>query len=71
VDDDEHPDKDIVVMFGRHFIANPDLVYRIRERLELSAYDRKSFYVSHSAVSYSDYPFSAEYLRSQQVNRSA
>ncbi|KIX00587.1 uncharacterized protein Z518_09652 [Rhinocladiella mackenziei CBS 650.93] len=69
--DQEHPDKDIVVMFGRHFIANPDLVYRIQEGLELSAYDRKTFYVSCSAVGYSDYPFSTKYLGSQKVNQSA
>ena len=35
--DEEHPGKDIVVMFGRYFVANPDLVYRIQEGLELSA----------------------------------
>ncbi|KAE8441221.1 hypothetical protein EG329_005621 [Mollisiaceae sp. DMI_Dod_QoI] len=60
--DEKYPDKDIMVIFGRWFISNPDLVYRIREGLELSAYDRKSFYVYKSAVGYSDYTFSKEYL---------
>jgi NADPH2 dehydrogenase len=60
--DRHHPDKDIVVMFGRLFIANPDLVYRIREGVELSAYNRQSFYVNKSPVGYVDYPLSKEYL---------
>jgi len=64
---EEYPDKDIVVIFGRCFIANPDLVYRIKEGLELNAYDRKTFYTSKSAVGYVDYPFSKEYLVSQKV----
>jgi NADPH2 dehydrogenase len=65
--DEEYPDKNIVVIFGRHFIANPDLVYRFKEGLELSAYERKTFYTSDSAVGYVDYPFSAEYLASEKV----
>lgn len=65
--DEEYPDKDIVIMFGRYFIANPDLVYRIKEGLELGAAERKTFYVSNSPVGYVDYPFSAEYLASQNV----
>jgi NADPH2 dehydrogenase len=65
--DSEHPDKDIVVMFGRYFISNPDLVYRIKEGLELSAYVRKTFYVHQSSVGYLDYPFSKEYLASLET----
>ncbi|KAF2790978.1 NADH:flavin oxidoreductase/NADH oxidase family protein-like protein [Melanomma pulvis-pyrius CBS 109.77] len=65
--DEEYPDKDIVVLFGRYFIANPDLVYRIKEGLEFTAYERKTFYISNSAVGYVDYPFSAEYLASKNV----
>ncbi|KAI0123283.1 NADH:flavin oxidoreductase/NADH oxidase family protein-like protein [Xylariales sp. AK1849] len=64
--DDEYPDKDIVVMFGRYFIANPDLVYKIREGVELNAYERSTFY-NNSAIGYVDYPFSVEYLASNQI----
>ena len=32
------------IAFGRLFIANPDLVSRIRERKPLNAYDRSTFY---------------------------
>lgn len=64
--DSEYPDKDIVVLFGRHFISNPDLVYRIKEGLEFSAYNRDTFYIQ-STVGYSDYPFSKEYVASVQT----
>ncbi|KAI1186542.1 NADH:flavin oxidoreductase/NADH oxidase family protein-like protein [Nemania serpens] len=61
--DEEYPDKDIVVMIGRHFISNPDLVYRIKAALKLSAYNRDTFYTG-ADVGYLDYPFGAEYLAS-------
>ncbi|KAF2965036.1 hypothetical protein GQX73_g8541 [Xylaria multiplex] len=64
--DQEYPEKDIVVIFGRHFVSNPDLVYRVKEDIELSAYTRGTFYTS-SAVGYVDYPFSAKYLASQSA----
>ncbi|RYC62078.1 hypothetical protein CHU98_g4138 [Xylaria longipes] len=59
--DEEYPDKDIVVIFGRDFISNPDLVYRIKEGIRVSTYDRDTFYTT-SGVGYVDYPFSVEYL---------
>lgn len=67
--DEEYPDKDIVVVFGRHFIANPDLVYRIKEALELNPYDRATFYTG-AAEGYIDYPFSPQYLASLSVQAS-
>ncbi|KAL7762682.1 hypothetical protein ACKLNR_009217 [Fusarium oxysporum f. sp. zingiberi] len=54
--DEEHPNKEIMVMFGRNFLANPDLVYRIKEGLELNPYERKTFYTS-DVEGYVDYPF--------------
>ncbi len=46
------------VSFARHFIANPDLVERIRNDLPLTHFDRKTLY-SPGAAGYSDYlPFS-------------
>jgi N-ethylmaleimide reductase len=45
-----------LVAFGRHFVANPDLVRRIHERLPLNAYDRDTFY-TFEAEGYIDYPF--------------
>jgi N-ethylmaleimide reductase len=47
-----------LVAFGRHFIANPDLPRRLRERLPLNTYDRSTFYYGGER-GYADYPFHA------------
>ena len=60
--DEDYPNKDMVVIFGRLFLANPDLVFRLKNGLGLNASNRETFYVRKSAVGYVDYPFSAEYL---------
>lgn len=44
------------VVYGRHFIANPDLPFRFKNGLELNKYDRSSFYYG-TEVGYTDYPF--------------
>jgi N-ethylmaleimide reductase len=43
-----------LVAFGRHFIANPDLVERFRLGLPLNRYDRSAFY-SPGPKGYIDY----------------
>lgn len=43
------------ISFGRHFIANPDLVDRLRRGQALARFDRKTLY-SGGAGGYSDYP---------------
>ncbi|KAH8806086.1 12-oxophytodienoate reductase 1 [Xylogone sp. PMI_703] len=53
----ESGDADAVV-FGRWFIANPDLPVRLAEGLPLNAYDRTSFYGANPPnKGYTDYPF--------------
>jgi len=47
------------VAFGRHFIANPDLPYRLEHGLPLNAYDRTTFYEG-GRHGYVDYPTYAE-----------
>ncbi|MBP0047455.1 alkene reductase [Marinobacterium sp. AK62] len=47
------------VSFARHFIANPDLVTRIRQGLALARFDRKTIYTPGPA-GYTDYPTAAE-----------
>jgi N-ethylmaleimide reductase len=44
-----------LVAFGRHFIANPDLVERFRLGIPLNPYDRSTFY-SSGPKGYLDYP---------------
>ncbi|ORX75348.1 FMN-linked oxidoreductase [Basidiobolus meristosporus CBS 931.73] len=45
-----------LVAFGRRFIANPDLVERLRNDWPLNDYDRNTFYTG-GPVGYTDYPF--------------
>ncbi|PMD36851.1 NADH:flavin oxidoreductase/NADH oxidase [Hyaloscypha variabilis F] len=40
--DEEYKDKDIIIGFGRYFISNPDIVFRIREGIELTPLSRRS-----------------------------
>jgi N-ethylmaleimide reductase len=54
----EQGDADLVV-FGRHFISNPDLPRRIQLGLPLNPYDRNSFY-GGNAQGYTDYAFYQE-----------
>ena len=44
------------IMFGRWFIANPDLPERIAKRATLNKYDRSTFY-GGGEKGYTDYPF--------------
>ena len=46
------------VSFGRHFIANPDLVHRLAQGIALARFDRKTLYTP-GAGGYSDYPAAA------------
>ena len=43
------------VSFGRHFIGNPDLVARLRDRLPLAGFDAKTLYTP-GVAGYTDYP---------------
>jgi N-ethylmaleimide reductase len=43
------------VAFGRHFVSNPDLARRIKDKLPLAPYDRDTFY-TFDALGYTDYP---------------
>lgn len=43
------------VSFGKDFIANPDLVERLRRNAPLNAWDMKTFY-SEGSAGYTDYP---------------
>ena len=64
--DVEYKDYEVAVVFGRHFIANPDLPERIEKGLELNKYDRSTFYAPMQKEGYVDYPF-YEQSRETQV----
>lgn len=46
------------IVFGRHFISNPDLVERIRQGVPLADYNRDTFYLlgPEQKKGYTDYP---------------
>lgn len=50
-----------LVAFGRRFIANPDLPYRLRQNIPLNPYNRSTFYIPGSLEpkGYTDYPFAS------------
>lgn len=49
--------ENLLVVFGRHFLANPDLPLRIKNGIQLNPYDRATFFARKSAKGYNDYPF--------------
>lgn len=53
--------KNVMIAFGRHFISNPDLPFKIRRGLDLTPYDRDTFYVPESGEGYADYEFAPEF----------
>ena len=65
--DEEYVDKDIAIVFGRYFIANPDLVFRLEKGIEFTHYNRDTFYVPKSTEGYIDYPFSQEWQKQQKA----
>lgn len=46
-----------LVSYGRPFIANPDLVSRLKGNAPLNKYIRATFYTHDPVVGYTDYPF--------------
>ncbi|KIW29979.1 uncharacterized protein PV07_05762 [Cladophialophora immunda] len=59
--DEEYKDRDIAIVFGRYYISTPDLAFRIANNIDLSPYNRDTFYTPKSEVGYIDYPFSKEF----------
>ena len=59
--DHKYKGRDVVIIFGRHFTSNPDLVYRVQRGIGLTEYKRDVFYNAKSPEGYADWPFSAEF----------
>lgn len=56
--DKKYANRDVIFVFGRYFISNPDLPYRLKNHLRLADYDRATFYKQESPEGYIDYSFS-------------
>ncbi|KAK8159011.1 hypothetical protein IWX90DRAFT_17807 [Phyllosticta citrichinensis] len=66
--EEKYKDHDVAVVFGRRFISNPDLVYRVKKDIPFNDYDRFTFYINQKAgdkpePGYIDYPYSEEFLK--------
>ncbi|KFY10208.1 hypothetical protein V492_05137 [Pseudogymnoascus sp. VKM F-4246] len=59
--DEEYKNNEVAVVFGRHFLANPDLPFRLKNRIPLNKYDRSTFYAPEQPNGYVDYSFSPEF----------
>lgn len=59
----------VLIAFGRQFIANPDLPFRFQRGLPLNKYNRETFYNAKDPHGYVDYPFSQEFTTSQVLQR--
>ncbi|KAH6888263.1 NADH:flavin oxidoreductase/NADH oxidase [Coprinopsis sp. MPI-PUGE-AT-0042] len=55
-------EKGDIVAFGRPFIANPDLPFRLRENIGLNTPDVSTFYTS-GEKGYIDYPFAKQFVQ--------
>ncbi|KAM0544361.1 hypothetical protein ACHAPJ_011897 [Fusarium lateritium] len=58
---------DVIVAFGRWFISNPDLVFRVKNGVPLTPYQRETFYTAKSPVGYNDYPFSQGFVEASKA----
>ncbi|KIY72910.1 FMN-linked oxidoreductase [Cylindrobasidium torrendii FP15055 ss-10] len=47
-----------LIAFGRYYISNPDIAYRIKAGIAFTKYNRKTFYLpGNVSEGYTDYPF--------------
>ena len=65
--EEEYPRRKLLIVFGRSFISNPDLVFRIKHGVDLAKYDRSTFYAKESPRGYVDYPVSEDYEREKKA----
>lgn len=56
--ENELKDESVAFAFGRHFISNPDLPFKLANNIALTPYQRDTFYKVKSPHGYIDYPFS-------------
>jgi NADPH2 dehydrogenase len=57
----------VAFAFGRHFISNPDLPFRLAKNIALAKYDRDTFYKVKSRDGYTDYPFSENWIVGERL----
>ncbi|KAI8650904.1 Oxidored-FMN domain-containing protein [Fusarium keratoplasticum] len=60
--DEQYKKWGVVVAFGRWFVSNPDLVFRVKNGVPFTPYKRELFYAFKSNEGYNDYTFSDEFV---------
>jgi NADPH2 dehydrogenase len=65
--DGSYKEWDVVVAFGRWFISNPDLIYRVKNGIPLTPYKREFFYAAKSESGYNDYSFSQGFIEATKA----
>ncbi|KAJ5103266.1 Aldolase-type TIM barrel [Penicillium argentinense] len=63
--DGKYKDYDALIGFGRPFISNPDLPFRVKENVPLVPYNRDTFYIPKDPKGYIDWDFSPEFKATQ------
>ncbi|RAO69455.1 uncharacterized protein BHQ10_005467 [Talaromyces amestolkiae] len=58
--EEQYKRHDVAVAFGRPFIGNPDLAFRIKERIPFAPFDPKTMY-AQTTEGYTDYQYSPEF----------
>nr|ATW01303.1 EasA [Claviceps gigantea] len=66
VDETYSEHNNVLVAFGRHYISNPDLPFRLKMGIALQKHNRDTVYIPFSEEGYIDYPFCDEYLNQRQ-----
>jgi NADPH2 dehydrogenase len=54
--------RNVAIAFGRHYVSNPDLAFRVKYGVPLAPYDRPTFYTIGSEKGYTDYEFSEKFM---------
>ncbi|KAI9172545.1 Chanoclavine-I aldehyde reductase easA [Paramyrothecium foliicola] len=62
--DETYKEYEVGIMIGRFWTSNPDLVFRIKQGVQLQKYNRATFYTPKLKEGYTDWPFSPEFLAS-------
>ncbi|KAI0827754.1 NADH:flavin oxidoreductase/NADH oxidase [Trametes gibbosa] len=54
-----------IIGYGRAFLANPDLPFRLEKNIKLNDPDYDTFYLPETEKGYTTYPFCEEFLKTQ------
>lgn len=58
--EETYKDYKVIIAFGRPYVANPDLVFRVKHMIAFTPYERATFFTNKKHEGYNDYAFSKE-----------